>query len=233
MRIHILQHVPFEGPAAIADWAGTKGHQMSITRLDRQESLPDLDAFDALVVMGGPMSVLEAERYAWMAPEMALIRKAVYADKPVLGICLGAQLLAQALGGRVCPAQEKEIGWFKVAGVDPQGQDPIVYLPRRFIPLHWHGDTFELPPGAVQLARSPACEQQAFQFAERALGLQFHLEATPQTVAQLMEHCRQEIGQGRWQMAPGEILDCDWRCAALRPLLDQVLERLMHLQPVE
>ena len=228
MRIHTLQHVPFEGPAAIADWAAFNGHSLSITRLDRGDSLPDRNAFDALVVMGGPMSVLEVDRYPWMAPEMALIRDAVQRGKPVLGVCLGAQLLAQALGGRVYRGAEKEIGWFEVRRVEPEGKGAALELPRRFTPLHWHGDTFEPPPGAVQLARSEGCEQQAFQFGERALGLQFHLEATPESIARLVEHCRHEIGTGPWQMDPAGILDCKRPCALLKPLLDRVLEYLVR-----
>jgi len=232
VRIHALQHVSFEGPAAIAGWAEGQGHSMSITRLDRGERLPELGVFDVLVVMGGPMSVLEVERYPWMALEMDLIRKAVHAGKAVLGICLGAQLLARALGGRVYPAPEKEIGWWEVTAADHKGR-AIVNLPRRFTPLHWHGDTFELPPGALHLARSPGCENQAFQFGERALGLQFHLEATPESVARLAEHCGHEIGSGPWQMPASEILTCDRHCAVLSPVLDQVFRSLIRLKPDE
>jgi GMP synthase-like glutamine amidotransferase len=226
LRIHCLQHVPFEGPAAIEERARARGHGFATTRLDRAEPLPAIADFDWLVVMGGPMGVADRDRFDWMAPEIALIRGAVDAGRRVLGVCLGAQFLAHALGADVRPAAEREIGWFPVEGLAPADAGIFDGLPPTFTPLHWHGDTFELPPGAVQLARGPACEHQAFQLGPRAIGLQFHLEATPTSVTALVDHCADEIGPGRWQMAPQSIRDCEARCAATRPILEHVLQWL-------
>jgi GMP synthase-like glutamine amidotransferase len=226
MRIHYLQHVPFEGPAAIADWAQARGHDLQGTRLDRGEPLPGLDDFDWLVVMGGPMGVGEQADYPWMAPEIGLIREAVQAKRRVLGVCLGAQFLASALGARVYPATYKEIGWFPVQSTSTQSAGSFEGFPPELTPLNWHGDTFDLPIGAIPLAHGPDTINQAFQVGRRALGLQFHLEATPDSVASLVDHCAGEIGGGPWEMAAPEIRDCHERCARVRPILESVLDYL-------
>jgi GMP synthase-like glutamine amidotransferase len=226
MRIHYLQHVPFEGPAAIADWAQARGHELTGTRLDRGEALPDVADFDWLVVMGGPMGVADRARYPWMEPEISLIGNAVEAGRRVLGVCLGAQFVAAALGARVYPAARKEIGWFPVRAVPAPLSGAFAGFPDAFTPLHWHGDTFDLPPGAIHLARGPDTVNQAFQVGRHVLGLQFHLEATPASVDALVTHCTDEIGDGPWEMAADSIRDCAQRCAAVRPVLDEVLTYL-------
>jgi GMP synthase-like glutamine amidotransferase len=226
MRIHFLQHVPFEGPAAIADWARARNHTLSGSRLDLGEPLPGLADLDWLVVMGGPMGVADVAAYPWMEPELRLIRQAVDSDRRVLGICLGAQLIAHALGARVYPASDKEIGWFPVEAIDGDTIGAFDGFPPRFTPLHWHGDTFDLPPGAMLLARGPSCPNQAFQLGRWALGLQFHLEATPESVETLVDHCAEEIGDGPWEMAPAEICKCAAHCAAVSPILQAVLNYL-------
>jgi len=226
MRMHYLQHVAFEGPAAIADWARDRGHALTGTRLDRGEPLPGVADFDWLVVMGGPMSVADVGEYPWMAAELQLIRETVAAGRRVLGVCLGAQLMAHALGARVYRAANKEIGWFTVEAIKGATNDTFDGFPPRFTPLHWHSDTFELPAGAIHLVRGPACPNQAFQLGPRVLGLQFHLEATPESVAALVDHCAEEIGDGPWEMAPEVIRDCAPRCADVAPVLQAVLAYL-------
>lgn len=224
MRIHYLQHVPFEDPAAIAEWAAHRGHELTGSHLYRGDSLPQLDDFDWLVVMGGPMSVGDTDDYPWMRPELDLIGASVARGRRVLGVCLGAQFLADALGARVHAAPEKEIGWFPVEALPVTTTDVYRGLPAQFTPLHWHGDTFELPADAVHLAHGPGCANQAFQVGQRAIGLQFHIEATPASVTELVDHCADEIEDGRWQMPAAAIRDCSERCAAVRPLLDDLLD---------
>lgn len=231
MRIRVLQHVPFEGPAAIGDWAQANGHALDITRLDLGEAPPAASDFDWLVVMGGPMGVGDIARYPWMPPELTCIRDALDSNRRVLGICLGAQLLAHALGARVNQAPEREIGWFDVEALPLDDAKVCDALPPRFTPLHWHGDTFDLPPGAMQLARSAACEQQAFQHGARAIGLQFHIESTPESVAQLVAHCGDEIGDGPWQQPAARIKDCQAHCQSTRPVLEGVLRYLEAAGP--
>lgn len=223
MRIHYLQHVPFEGPASIVDWAEERGYALTGSHLYRGDPLPDLDDFDFLVAMGGPMSVNDVGEHAWLVPEMCLIRAAIDADKPVLGVCLGAQLIARAMGATVHPAREKEIGCFPVtrsAGLPPGVFDG---LPETFEPLHWHGETLELPLGAVRLAETQACPNQAFQLGRRVIGLQFHLESTPDSIQALTDHCADEIVGGRFQQSVETIRDSDDRVRRVRPLLDDVL----------
>jgi GMP synthase-like glutamine amidotransferase len=196
MRIHGLQHVPFEGLATIEDWAISRGNTISRTLLFRGESLPDPTEFDWLVIMGGPMNVYEEEMHPWLAPEKDLIRRAIDGGKVVLGICLGAQLIADVLGGKVRKNKEREIGWHPVI-LTPEAKRSETFgvLPEKFVALQWHGDTFEIPPGAIHTAKSEACENQAFQ-SGRAIGLQFHLEASMESIDDLIKNCSGELSGG-------------------------------------
>jgi len=199
MRIHVLQHVSFEGPAGIADWAARRGHPMTITSLFESEELPDPTGFEWLVVMGGPMGVGDEADYPWLAKEKGLIREAIDTGKTVIGVCLGAQLIAYALGARVYRNAHREIGWLPIELTDQaRALGPFASLPHRIQVFHWHGDTFDLPDGAVHLAASEGCEQQAFLYRNRVLGLQFHLESTPVRVADIVASCADEIVPGQY-----------------------------------
>lgn len=177
MRAHYLQHADFEGPGSIETWLQRKGYGITSTHMYSQDLLPKVSELDLLIIMGGPMSVNDEADYPWLVSEKQFIREVIEAGIPVLGVCLGAQLIADVLGSRIFPAREPEIGWFPVQGIRPD--DPACFhLPDELCVLHWHGETFDLPAGAVRLARSSVCENQAFQFGDRVIGLQFHLEAT-------------------------------------------------------
>jgi GMP synthase-like glutamine amidotransferase len=226
--MRVLQHVPFEGPAAIADWAAARGIGVAVTHLHRGEPQPALDGFDMLTVMGGPMSANDEARLPWLAPEIALVRAAIDAGKTVLGVCLGAQITAKALGARVYQAAQKEIGWF------PAERTPVAHalfegVPATFTAFHWHGETFDLPAGAVHLARTAGTANQAFAYGNRVLALQFHLEATPASIEELVENAAGEIGGGPYEQSPAAILSRSARCAALRPVLACVLDNLTRL----
>jgi GMP synthase-like glutamine amidotransferase len=224
MRIAILQHVEFEGPAAVADWAAGRGFPLRVFHLYRDATLPSLSDFDMLTVMGGPMSANDEARLGWLGPEIALVREAIAADKTVLGICLGAQVIAKALGARVYPGSAKEIGWFPVQRMGSH----LFFdgLPNSFTPFHWHGETFDLPHEATPLAKSKITATQAFAVGERVLGLQFHMEATEESVRALLKGAAREIGYGVFEQRPGTILAGLNQCTNLRPLLDTVLARL-------
>ncbi len=227
MRIHWLQHVPFEGLGSIADWAATRGHPLSATRLWANDPLPIPASYDWLIVMGGPMNIYEHERFPWLVAEKQLLRAAIAAGRTVLGVCLGAQLLADVLGGEVTRNPEREIGWFPVCqSPDAAGSPVMAGLPVEFEAFHWHGDSFALPPGAVHIARSEACEQQAFVWRDQVVGFQFHLETTPGSAAALLAHCREDLVEGRFVQSEREIHADTERFRRLNLLMNRVLDNL-------
>jgi len=224
LRIHYLQHVEFEDAANIVPWAEARGHGVSRTRLYDGEPLPSPDAFDWLVIMGGPMNIYEHDRYPWLVREKEFIAEAIRRNKPALGICLGAQLIADVLGGRVTQNREKEIGWFPVSLTDGAGRLPLFQsLPRQFLPFHWHGDTFSIPPGAVHAASSEACANQAFQYGDRVVGLQFHLDYSAASIGKMVESCAEELVDGPYIQRSPELLTDAARTAGLQSLLDAFL----------
>jgi GMP synthase-like glutamine amidotransferase len=176
-RWTIVQHVPWEGPGSIATEARARGLTVESYRMDLQPRLPASDDVEGLIVMGGPMGVYEAERYPFLQDEMKLIAEIVRRGQPVLGVCLGAQLLAGALGARVYPGPAQEIGFSTVELTANARQDPIFGALADPLPVfHWHGDTFDLPDGAVLLAKNANYGRQAFRVGKNAYGLQFHVE---------------------------------------------------------
>jgi GMP synthase-like glutamine amidotransferase len=226
MHIQALMHVPFEGPAGIADWAMARGHTLALTPLFAGAPLPELAIFDWLVVLGGPMGANDEAEFAWLAAEKRLLAAAIATGKTVIGICLGAQLLATALGARVKRNANKEIGWFPLELTAAGKISPLVNdLTPDLLVFHWHGDTFALPPGAVQLARSAACEQQIFLYGERVLGLQCHLESTAESVAAIVAQCANElVPDVPFIQTPTQLLTAD---AAAYRALQQALFNLL------
>ena len=173
-----LQHISCEPPAAFEDELRARGHDLVRVELDEGDPVPDWREFTAIIVMGGPMGAYQDDQHEWLAPEKALIREAVEADVPVWGVCLGAQLLAAALGARVYPGDQPEVGVLPVELEPGAGGDPVFgAAPPRFPTLQWHGDTFDLPAGATLLAGSPAYPNQAFRVG-RSYGVQFHVEVS-------------------------------------------------------
>ena len=217
MRAHYLQHVPFEGLGSMELWfrglgsmeepwlRACGGYQISSTRFFESTSLPRPEDVDLLVVMGGPMSVNDENELPWLIAEKQFIRRAIDAKKAVLGVCLGAQLIANVMGASVYPNREKEIGWFPIQAVPAAGGSSFRFPPSAEV-FHWHGETFDLPPGAIHLARSEGCENQAFQIGQSVIGLQFHLETTPETARELVRHCRGELLPARYVQSEAHIL---------------------------
>jgi GMP synthase-like glutamine amidotransferase len=186
----LVQHVAYEGPGAIAGAIADTGADLTVLRMDRDDALPSPAAMTdvaGLVVMGGPMSV--HDDLPWLADERALLRAAVEAGRPVLGVCLGAQQLAAALGASVLEGPAPEWGVGEVHLTAEADRDPVFGPAPTPLPcMHWHGDTFDLPDGAVRLAGNAAYENQAFRFGPRAYGLQFHVEVTASLVAHWSPH---------------------------------------------
>ena len=207
MRVQVLQHLPCEDIGSMREWFAARGARLDYTRFYQADAcLPPLAGLDLVVVMGGPMSVNDEASLPWLIEEKRFLREAIDAGIAVLGICLGAQLIASALGARVKANPLKEIGWFSVwrSGVSPDG---CFDFPERELLFHWHGETFELPPGAVRLALSDACSNQAFQYGSRVIGLQCHPEMTEDIIQALIKEFPDELQPGQpWVQSPTDLL---------------------------
>ncbi|MFO7369844.1 MAG: type 1 glutamine amidotransferase [Bacteroidales bacterium] len=208
LRIHIFQHVSFEGPAAIKVWAEKNGHLLSYTRFYNNEKIPEPDEIDWLIVMGGPMGVYDQLQYPWLKTEIDFIHKAIVRSKVVIGICLGAQLIASALGARVYRGPLPEIGWFPIK-IDRKAAalNGLDFLPPETVVFHWHQDTFEIPDQAVALASSEAFPNQAFIYGQYVLALQFHFEMNYPALENMINHGDNELVAGKWVQTAPEILD--------------------------
>ena len=203
MHVHVFQHVGFEGLGSIAQCLDARGMQTSHTRFFEDDPLPALDTVDMLIAMGGPMSVNDEAALPWLRAEKQFVRDAIARNIPVLGVCLGAQLIASALGARVFRNPAKEIGWFPIHRVS--APEPAFRFPPESLVFHWHGETFDLPEGAVRLASSAGCENQAFQLKDNVIGLQFHLETTAESALALVEQCRDELVPGPYVQSEQEL----------------------------
>ncbi len=188
MRWHCLQHLPDEGPGHAADWLAAHGHPLTYTRLFEPEPVfPEMAEFDGLLVLGGAMSVHDEAAYPWLRAEKDFLHRVVRAGKATLAICLGAQLLAQALGGEVRPNPAPEIGFWTVRFSARALEHPLLRgWPAKAAVLHWHADTFTVPPGGLRVGMSAGCATQGFVWGDALIGLQFHPEMTREMVEQLM-----------------------------------------------
>lgn len=205
MRVHWFQHVPFEGLGVIGDWAKEKGYETACTRLHRGETPTPQGEYDFLIVMGGPMNIYDYGEYPWLKDEKKAIKSAIESGKKVLGICLGAQLIADVLGAEINGNGEKEIGWHKVKTLGEANNQILTDFPKEFPAFHWHGDTFSIPEGAFRLFKSRGCGNQGFIYAENVIGLQFHLESTRKNIEELIENCADEMDGGRHVQDAGQI----------------------------
>jgi GMP synthase-like glutamine amidotransferase len=228
MRFHCLQHVPFETPGVLADRLRIQGHSLQYTCLFRGDPLPSEKDFDGLIIMGGPMSIHDETEFPWLRPEKQLIATAIREEKMVLGICLGAQLIAAVCGARVYPNQHKEIGFFPVQWTEaaPPGLRDWETRPL----FHWHGETFDLPKDTVLLASTPVCPNQAFRLGKNVLGLQFHPEVTPAIIRDMITHEGHELVPAPYIQSAASILqllphpeDSNWALDASR-ILDILLD---------
>lgn len=228
MNALVFQHVWYEGPAYILQALENRGYKTSILALWTALPFPAPENFDFLVVMGGPMSVHDHQNYQWMIAEKAFIQEWTKTGKPVLGICLGAQLLAEALGANVRPNPQKEIGWYPVrwlgsvlrAGEQHNGGMSTTVF-------HWHGETFDIPTTAVRIAESDACANQGF-YAGSALGLQFHLEVTPESLKIMAREGSEELIPGGFVQSADEIAQLGANyCSAANQSLERLLDDLL------
>jgi GMP synthase-like glutamine amidotransferase len=225
VRVHWLQHAPFEGLGSIEEWLTARGAVLSATRFFQHQGLPRPHDVDWVIAMGGPMSVNDEARLPWLAAEKRFLREAIDAGRTVLGVCLGAQLIASALGAPVCAAEHREVGWFPVERVEGGETAPRI-LPERFTAFHWHGETFRVPRGALRLARSAGCENQAFAVGRRVLGIQFHLEVTPNSARTLCDKCPADLAPGPYVQPAQEIREAAEAFRAANRLMAGILDTL-------
>ncbi len=177
LNIHIFQHVKSDIPRNIIDWLEMRGHNYGVTKFPLDPTLPAFEEIDWLIVLGGPMSVHDESTIPWLKHEKNFIRKMIGADKPVLGFCLGGQMIAEVLGARIYKAKLPEIGWHQVYIKRGFGNNKIFkYFPDSFTAFHWHSESFTLPEGARVVASSPACENQIIIYNTNVVAMQCHLE---------------------------------------------------------
>lgn len=226
-RLHYLQHIDAEDLAHIGVWAKKRCFKISATRLHCGEPLPDLDTLDWLVIMGGPMNVYEETEYPWLIEEKRFVREAIDAGKTVIGICLGAQLIADALGAKVTRNAHTEIGWFPVRLTQAAKALPMFQgLPQSFTAFHWHSDRFDIPQGATPILESNACAEQAFVYGDRVLALQCHLEETPNSIEHLLENFQHEMTPGPFVQSVDAVRDGTTAIAEMHATLERILEKL-------
>jgi len=211
----VLQHVPFEGLGTIGDALAAAEVRVQYIHAAEGQAVPESTALvEGLIVMGGPMAVYEQHLYPFLTEETRLIKDALDRQKPVLGICLGSQLLADALGASVHEGKRKEIGWSRVSMSENAIDDKLVAgIDPSFVAYHWHGDVFDLPAGAVSLASSDATEHQAFRYGANAYGFVFHLEATRDIIHAMVRAGQEELreidaNEDRILAETGEHLPC-------------------------
>lgn len=230
MRIHYLQHVEFEDLAKIEDWAKEKQHTITSTHLYKNEALPSINSFDWLIVMGGPMNIYEHNKHPWLVDEKRFIKQAIDAGKIVLGICLGGQLIADVLGAKVNPNNQKEIGWYPVEYTDEWRALPqFKNFPKSAVAFHWHGDIFGLPDGAIRVAYNNITENQAFVYNEngaKVFAFQFHLETTETSMNRLIENCVDELINSPYIQSVEEMRDGATNIPIINGLMSILLDRI-------
>jgi GMP synthase-like glutamine amidotransferase len=197
-KIHILQHVPFETPGFFSLLPNDE-FSITISHVYNGDTLPDFKSYDILVILGGPMNVDEHDLYPWLESEKGYIRRSIEANGKILGICLGAQLIASALGAKVTKNSYKEIGWFPIRKTGSGCNSKLLEnVPDSCLAMHWHGDTFDIPDNAQLEASSDACKNQLFTYKNRVIGMQFHFEATEQSINALIDNCGAELVSGKY-----------------------------------
>ncbi len=206
MRIHCIFHETFEGLGCIKSWIKQKGHQVTETRTFLFEPYPETDDFDWLIIMGGALSINEEDKFPWLKIEKNFIHRTIDADKIVLGICFGAQLIAEALGSKIYKNKYQEIGWFPVKIHKNNLPSELKSIPESLTVFHWHGDTFDLPQNVIHIAESVATPNQAFLYKEKVLALQFHFEMDEKAINMMLDHTGNKLLKDRYVQLVDEIV---------------------------
>ncbi len=227
LRIHCIQHVSFEGIGYIESWAKENDHQLSYSLLYDKVGFPSQNAFDWLIIMGGPMNIYEEDIYPWLKDEKQFIREAINSNKTVLGFCLGSKLIADVLGAKVKRNRAVEIGWFPVT-LTKEGLSNSLFGNLDFSQsvFHWHGDTFDIPDKSVRIAYSSACYNQAFIYNDKVIGFQFHLEVTPYSLANMIDNGKDELIESEYIQSESEILQNSENINSCNRTLKTILDNL-------
>jgi len=229
MKLHWIQHVPFEGLGFIEDIAQMKGFDISSTRVfEPGHSFPDFEGLNLIVIMGGPMGVYDINEYPWLIKEKEFIRSAIENKIKIIGICLGAQLIADVLGAKIKKNNEKEIGWFKIfPDKNYQGTLSGIFEAEPEV-FHWHGDTFNIPDESMLVCSSEGCTNQAFDYNGQVFGLQFHLETTKDSAKSLIENCNDEIQTTKkFIQAEKDIIGNESKYLKINEMMKTVFERII------
>lgn len=227
MRVHYLQHVSFEDLGILSEQLQQKGHTVTCTQLFKNEPLPNMDDFDWLIVMGGAMGIFDEAANPWLAHEKHFIKTAIDAEKTVIGICLGAQLIAHVLGARVFPNPQREIGWYAIEPSDEISSSALGSVFHKPMEVfHWHSDTFDLPEGAIPIGSSEACRQQGFVYNNTVIALQFHIETTATGVSGMLENCGDDLDESRFVQTGSHILAQPNRFSNINEVARKMIEAL-------
>jgi GMP synthase-like glutamine amidotransferase len=231
MNIHYIQHVPFENLGSMEPLLRERGHQLSATHMYLNETLPSPEAVDWVIVMGGPMGVMDDAAYPFLTKEKNWLYQVINQGKRVLGICLGAQLIAHVLGADIRKNAHREIGWFPITCTKDLGQTILGRIfPEQLEIFHWHGDTFEIPPKAVPLGSSEACKNQGFVLDDRIVGFQFHLETTEESAKALIDHCGDELDGSLYVQSPEYLMADPSRFSAINQVMRDVIIAMESLK---
>lgn len=229
MNILCITHADFETPGVIEGWAKQRGYSFTICRPYQGENCLNTAAFDFLIVMGGPQSPLEPEKDPYLKDEMTLITQAIVKDKIVLGFCLGAQLIGEALGGKTTRSSEKEVGVYPLSLTEEGLRDPVLEgFPKSFLAIHWHNDMPGETKDSVILAHSQGCPRQILRYTSKVYGFQCHLEITKEGIQEMIKACPDDLKPSRFTQTPDELLEQDY--GAVNQLMIKILDRLVALE---
>jgi GMP synthase-like glutamine amidotransferase len=207
LNIHYYQHVNYEGLGCIQQWSVQNGHNLTKTNFKNEEPIPIPDLYDVLIIMGGPMSVHDESKYPWLTKEKRSINRALNDGKKVIGICLGAQLLAEVLGAKVSKSEHQEIGWHKISLTEEAvGIRHFESFPKEYHTFHWHGEEFSLPQNCTRIAFSEGCKNQIFTYGDIAAGFQCHPEQTEYSIGRILDRAGSSIKPGKYVSTKEQII---------------------------